>query len=345
MMKKKLIGLLIAIFILLNIFMINTSAANESYFNVRAEIPENQINQNNSYFDLLVEPGQEQTLIVTVNNTSNEPIEVTVDVNNAATNTNGTIMYTTHGIKDESMKVSIEDIARVEENQFVLAAHESKAVEIKLNLPEQEFKVTILGGVVVQAIPESHKNTEDQEDGIQIQNRLTYVVGLQLRQDLETEVQPNMNYLGTEAIQHDISSAVGIHLQNSEAVIMKNVQVDAEIYKSNSQTILHEYHNGVVEIAPNSAFDVAVVWGNEKLQPGTYRLKLRIQFEEHIWEWDEEFVIEAEDADNSNEGAINIDHSLPNWIYYVIGGLSLLILLFLVFLLGRRSKEKENKRK
>ena len=338
--RKQLTGVLLVIFMLFSVFTLSTNAEREGYYYVRAEIPENQINKKNSYFDLLVEPGQSQTIQISIFNTSDEDIVVNVSVNNAATNTNGTIMYTTQGIKDESADLSIEEIVHVKEKQFMLSGNDSTIIEIDIMLPEKEFLGTILGGIVIQA-SQIGVEEEAKENTIEIKNKLTYVVGLQLRQNLDKKIIPNINYLGTKAVLHDISSAVGIQVQNSEAMIMKNVVVNAEIYKKNSTKLLHEYHNTAVEIAPNSSFDIAVVWGNERLQAGEYRLKLQIQFEEYEWHWDEEFVIETDSIKEINEQAINIDRSIPKWVYYGIAVIVLMILLLLAFLLGRVSKTKK----
>ena len=341
-MKRKLGGMLVCMPLLLFAFTMHLQANKESNYYVRAELPENQINKNNSYFDLLVEPGTEQTLVVHVFNTSDESIAVKAMITNAATNTNGTIMYTTRGIKDSSMAISIEDVARLKEDTMVVEPQSSSVFEIQLVLPEKKFQGVLLGGIVVETAYLEESSTSEEQNSIKIENKLTYVIGLKLQEDLHTVVVPNINYLGTKELLHDISSAVGIHLQNSEAIIMKGVQVDAEIYRKTSNKILYEYHNNAVEIAPNSSFDVAVIWGNEKLKEGTYRLKLCVQFEEYVWEWNEDFRIDSKKANVINEEAINIKFSLPTWVHHGIRGFLALVLFMSAFLLGRVNGKKRD---
>ena len=342
-MKKKLRKILLIVFLLFPHFIIPVTADKEGYYYIKAEIPENQVDRNKSYFDLLVEPGQIQTLYVQVLNISNKAIEVVASINNAATNTNGTIMYTVHGIKDDSMVFSIEDIATIKESKFILDANSSTFLEIELNVPIEAFQGTILGGICVQAEYVEKEEVVNNSSSIQIENKLTYVIGLQLREDLSTTVIPNINYLSTKPLLHNISSAVGIRIQNSEPIIMKGVIVEAEIYKANSDKVLYQFHGNAVEIAPNSAFDIAVVWGNERLQAGTYRLKLRVQYEKHQWTWEEEFIIERDKIGEINEQAVNIDRSFPTWIYYLLGIIICLIIVVLAFILGQKSAGKKRR--
>jgi len=339
-MKRKLRGLLLSVSLLFVISALHIQAETESKYFVRAELPENQVNKNNSYFDLLVEPGTQQTIVVHVFNTSNEAIVVNAMITNAATNTNGTIMYTTKGIHDASMAISVEDVAELKENTVLVEAQSSNIFEIVLTLPDKKFKGVLLGGIVIEAEDSGNDVISDKQNSIKIENKLTYVIGLKLQEDLDTVVVPNINYLGTEELLYDISSAVGIHLQNSEAIIMKGVQVDAEIYRGGTKKLLYEYHNNAVEIAPNSAFDIAVIWGNEKLKEGTYHLKLRVEFEDYVWEWNEDFEIDGKKANIINSEAINIKFVMPSWVYYGIGTLIAIILFLAAFLLGRVSKKK-----
>ncbi len=75
----------------------------EADFTVQAVLPENQVNQNVSYFDLLMEPGDKQTLEVVLTNKTDKPVDVQVEAITASTNRNGIIDYSTPNISDETM--------------------------------------------------------------------------------------------------------------------------------------------------------------------------------------------------------------------------------------------------
>ena len=77
--------------------MVNTLSANaaEMKFAVTAVIPENQIDKNQTYFDLKMQPGQKQTIQVQMKNDTNKEVVVESFANTAITNSNGITDYST----------------------------------------------------------------------------------------------------------------------------------------------------------------------------------------------------------------------------------------------------------
>lgn len=343
-MKKftKRISLLLLMVLVFAATVLPVSAESKgSLYSVQAILPENQINSKVTYYDLRMEAGQEQTIELLVKNISDEDVVITVSVNNAATNTNGNIMYTVAGIKDESMNHDIESIATIRDSEFTLSVGEEKIVEIDLDMPEVTFDGVILGGILVQGdVVDQNDSTDEQENGLLLENKVAYVIGLKLS-ETDNLVKPNMNYLGTEPVLYGLATSMGVKLQNTEAIIMKNVTVQAEIYKKNSDTLLHESTSTTVEIAPNSTFNYIVDWEGQAIEAGSYRLKLKVVYEDKVWEWDEEFEVGKEETNEINDGAIEAKKTTPILLYVVLGGSIGLLLLIVAFLLGRRSKEKK----
>lgn len=79
---------------------------------VRAVLPENQIDDNLTYFDLRMEPGKAQTLEVEVVNETNETITVDVAAISASTNRNGVIDYKTPAIRDVTLVHPFSELAQ-----------------------------------------------------------------------------------------------------------------------------------------------------------------------------------------------------------------------------------------
>lgn len=67
--------------------------SNESAYSVSADIPDFQVDKNLSYFDLHLQPNQQKTIKIHLANTGKEKAAFLVNVNNAATNSNGVIDY------------------------------------------------------------------------------------------------------------------------------------------------------------------------------------------------------------------------------------------------------------
>lgn len=306
-------------------------------FSVSAIIPENQIDKNLSYFDLKMEPEMTQTIQVMITNNSNEEITSNIAVNAASTGTNGIIAYSEHGIQDKSMKYSIEDIAKVDTPEVVIPANKSTVVDIQLTMPKESYDGVILGGIYITA--ESNvEGEESSSDGFEIENKIAYALGLKLTEN-DKQVEPNMNLKTIEPSLEAMRTAMNIKLQNSEPIIMKNVMIDAQIYKKGESEVLHSAKTTTAEISPNSSFDFVVDWENNKIEPGQYRLKMRVEYKDDYWEWDEDFEVKDDASSAVNDDAINIENEFPIWIIVVAGTGVLSILLYLAFIFGKKSKK------
>ena len=62
------------------------------------------------------------------------------------------------------------------------------------------------------------------------------------------------------------------------------------------------------------------------------------QNEEYFWEWDENFTITPQQANDTNKDAVDLINSASNWIYVVLAGLVLILVAFLSFIIGCRCK-------
>nr|WP_308707697.1 DUF916 domain-containing protein [Levilactobacillus yiduensis] len=73
----------------------NAAAAvnNNIGYSVQAQIPKNQIDKKNSFFELRMKAGQTQTLKTRVYNVTNQEIKVKTAIHTAWTNSGGTIDY------------------------------------------------------------------------------------------------------------------------------------------------------------------------------------------------------------------------------------------------------------
>lgn len=307
-----------------------------SAFTVRAVIPDNQLDRSLSYFDLRMEPGQKQMLSVEIINNNNYSMKATIAVNNASTGTNGTIVYSLKGIHDDSMVLSVEEAAKVLTPELIVPANSSVFAEIALEMPEKEFEGTILGGIYVTAEPETAQAADPAEGGIQIENKLAYVIGLKLHESPEA-MQPNLNLLGVKPAAADLRTAVAINLQNSRPVIMKGISIQAEVFSKNENTLMGTASAMNAEAAPNSHFDFIIDWNGKKIEPGKYRLKMTANYQEYVWEWDEEFEIGIKDSQEVNAVADDTKSPVSLWWYVIPGSLLFLILLFIAYILGRRS--------
>ncbi|TKH91621.1 DUF916 and DUF3324 domain-containing protein [Bacillus cereus] len=336
---KKIVSSLIAIVFLLNIFSLTANAA-EMKFAVNAVVPENQVDKNQTYFDLKMEPGQKQTLQVQMKNDTDKEVIVETHANTAITNSNGITDYSAINPQlDSTLKIPFSKIAKVQK-ETKIPAKSTVTLDVNIEMPSEVFDGVILGGLYFKE-KENDKEKKNTKD-VQIENKYAYAIGVVLR-ETDTEVKPDMKLNEVKPGQVNARNVVTANLQNIKPAMLKNLNVDAKVYKETGKDVLHEAKKENLRMAPNSNFDYAISWDNKALEPGTYRLEMKATDGDQKWEWTKKFTIEGKEAKKLNDTAVEAKKDYT--LYYIIGGILLLVvLLVLVFWLGRRTKKKEDEK-
>lgn len=313
------------------------SNASEMNFSVSANIPENQIDKTKSYFHLKLAPGKEQTVDVTLTNETDQELTVLTSVNTAVTNDNGIVDYSQENPKlDKTLKYPISELTE-SAGEVVLPANSSKNYPIKISMPNEAFDGTILGGIYFKE--KAPEKKESQSKDIQIENQYAYVIGMMLTQN-DTQVKPDLTLNAITPTQINYRNVVTANLQNTEATILKDLDVEAQIYKGDGTKVLHEAFKQNMRMAPNSNFNFPISWGTQEFEPGKYRLDMIATSGEKIWQWSEYFTIDGKTADDLNKTALDIEKDYT-WLYIIGVSILALLILLLVFLLGRRSRKDE----
>lgn len=345
MQKTKIICIfLAAIFCITLCCPIQVQASQVGSFSLRAVIPENQVDLKNTYFDLRLQPGQTQTVQLRLTNGYSEAIRISLSLHTASTGRNGIILYEERDSFDQSLAYKGQDYAQILQSEVTVPAGEEKFADIKITMPTASFDGCLLSGIYATAEPVNGQvNTSTATENIQLSNHYAYTIGLKLTQN-DKHVSPELHLKSIQPALVNYRPMINVNLQNSEAVIIKGIQINGEIFRKGSDVALRTVDKNSVDMAPNSNFDLGFDWGDGTIKPGWYRLKLRATYKERIWEWDEEFEVKAETVDQINQDSL---FKAPKvvWPYIVIGLLSLTILLMLLFLiLGKRRKDTEENR-
>lgn len=347
-MRRICAGALALLFVLLSFPQLAAAQTIESAdFTVQAVIPDNQIDKNQSYFDLRMQPGDSQTLTVNIINRSQEAITVDVALIAASTNRNGLIEYQVAVEPDETLRTPFDTIADAPA-EITVPADSVESADITIAMPENRYDGAILGGIVFTRRV-SNENTE----GVSITNRFSYVIGVKLT-ETDTAVGPDFRLKGIEPTLINYRRAVSIALHNPVALIVKDANVTANIYRKGEATPLFSTHKNSVEMAPNSLFQLPVEWAGEAMEAGDYRAHVKLHYDGRVWEWDEGFVIAADDAKNVNDNAIeapatdntvNANWWKTWWWLPVVLAVILILLLWIAFLLGKRRRREDEHHK
>lgn len=242
-------------------------AAGDKSYSIQSVLPDNQIDKDESYFDLKVEPNKDQTLKIIIFNTGSKSIKVTAEVNNAYTADSATIGYDKYN--KSTYKSDLPELSSLVEGsrkQTVnLKAGESKEVSFKVKSPNKEYKGIILGGVttIANVSPTKSKN-------LNIQNQVRYVKGVVLRSK-DDAVNPDMHL--TDAFPKAVSGSKGIAftMDNTAPININNVKLKSRI-KHGSKTL--NYHAKNLQIAPNSKFNYFIPI--DDFTAGTYKAKITL---------------------------------------------------------------------
>ncbi len=318
----------------LNLFT-NVEAASMGY-SVKANLPENQIDKNKTYFDLKMDPNQKEEISLTVKNSSEEEIILNIVPNNSKTNQNGVIDYSDENLeKDKSLKYSLTDIISGKQ-KIKLNPGETKDVTFSIKMPNEELQGIILGGFYIYREDNETKNTNEN---LQIKNSYSYVIGIQLSQNT-IKVDPKLSLNKIKPALQNYHTVVTANIQNSKPTIINNLIIDAKVTKEGESKVIHETNKQGMSMAPNSNFDFPISWDNEPLEAGDYTLHLKINTGEKEWSFDKNFSIGKEDTKKLNDEAVNIDKKEINWNIVALT-ISILLIICGITIVGLTIRHKK----
>ncbi|WP_086312960.1 hypothetical protein A5821_000532 [Enterococcus sp. 7F3_DIV0205] len=342
-MNKRIISLLLLI-IMISSLPLNASAQDGTMnFSVTAVIPDNQIDKTKTYFDLKMKPGQVQELEVSMNNPLDEEVTVENNANTAITNDNGIVDYSNADPKlDETLKAPFSVISEVEK-ETTIPAKSSKILKIKVTMPDKELDGVILGGL--HFTEKEDKEKDDKENsGVQIKNRFAFAIGVLIRQN-DNIVKPDLKLGKIQPSQVNYRNVLKANIQNTQPVIIQDMEIDARVTKKGSKETLFEQKKPGVRMAPNSNFNFGMSWENQEFKAGKYTLHMNVSSGSEKWKWSKDFEISQKEAKELNEKAVELKVDYTKW--YIIGGVvGVIVLMLITFGLSQYiSKRRRRKRK
>ena len=315
-------------------------------FSVSAVIPENQIDHRLSYFDLRMQPGQQQDLKVTVTNESDQPLTVDIAAVSASTNSNGIIDYRTPDVKDETLKIAFSEIASVKTPALTMSANSAASVIISVTMPEQEFDGVVLGGIcITRQLPDQQGAAGSSSPNASIKSVYSYVIGVKLT-ETDTVVIPEFEYTDVYAGLTNFHPALIHTIRNTEAAIVKNMSIQVTIYQLGSNTPLCN-ETRIVDMAPNSVMPLSILLPEGRLDAGSYRSVVNLELSGREWTLERNFAISQALANEINDQAVTTIFKLPIWVLPLVTSLvsCVAICLVLLFVVAKRCKKDDNQDK
>ncbi|MBO0470444.1 DUF916 and DUF3324 domain-containing protein [Enterococcus sp. DIV0242_7C1] len=334
--QKKIRVLILKISFFLGICFTILSVEASFAVSVKPILPKNQSDTGVTYYDLRMNPGQEQELKLEVSNPSDIEQEITIELNDATTNLSGEIDYSDRSgqvSRDKSLVVSFKDIAQVE-SKAIVPAHEKRIIIVQLKMPPEQFDGMILGGIKISSIDSSQSQLNDQS------RKKSYIVAVKLT-ETDAPVMANLNLLRVLPKKVDGRQTIQATVQNDQAINVEELEYTATITEEGSDQVLYQVAQSNYRMAPNSSTTFIIADENDALtSAGRYSLQLTVKSKDtgQEWKWNKGFEL-VKETENYQK---NSKHLM---IYIVICSITLafllIVLIALILLRRRRQRQYE----
>ncbi|PQC21320.1 cell surface protein [Enterococcus faecium] len=299
----------------------------------------NQLDPDVGYFYLHESENAEDTVQVKLVNSSAEDKTLEVKITDANTNINGLVDYTGNIENHSSLKTPLTSIATATQQEVIVPKNSSVETEIKIKMPEEQFKGVIVGGINI-----SEKQPEDQDTKkLTLSNTYSYTLGLVVTNENKIDINKNVS-VELESVGAKLSDGkkvVQADILNRNPYIFSDAKVTGEILEKDSKDLVKKEEKQNVNIAPYSVFPFQIDWQKENLKPGKYIFKGIVETKDNKWEFEKEFEITAEKAKEiNNESVFKVQ--IPEWLTYTALSASVVTIGGTVWLVIRkRRKEHE----
>lgn len=262
------------------------TASDMPSFTAKAILPENQTDKTNTFFDLKMEKGAQQTVYVQLTNFSDEPITVITTVHSAATSRQGTINYTYTGKLAESMQHPLTQIMKPSKDETItIAADSSEKIPYTISVPSEGFNGIILGGIHIKK--KEHDGEKKAATGIE--NRYSYTIGVRLAGKNQT-ISPKLE------LEKMISKKdrLKFYFKNEQPQILNRSKLVIKLKKETNKKTVLMIQKDQLAMAPNSIFEYDLVHTKKKLANGRYIAEINWETPTKSWQWKKGFVVKEE---------------------------------------------------
>ncbi|MEI5993622.1 hypothetical protein A5880_001169 [Enterococcus sp. 4G2_DIV0659] len=302
--------------------------------------PKNQTDTSLGYFDMNVQSGQEQKVVLKLTNTLSENVTVKVQLNSAKTNSNGFVEYGPSTIKkDASLKYDLADIVKAPK-KVIVPAKGSTEVELAISIPKPAFNGLISGGIQIKPV-EQNEDSQQQEKDVVV-NEFAFLVGMLLRVGETKNIEPKLELNKTYVAFKEGSSHLFVNISNTQPVYAEGMNFFIQVRKANRQKTLFEDELKEMRMAPNSMIDLPIELQDKEINAGEYTAQITASAKSGVsWSWTDNFTITSLEANRIKEQRKERTITSTSAFWYFGAGL-VLLLSFASYLFVRRKKRRVN---
>ena len=312
------------------------AGTNSADFGVQPIYPDNQEENKNSYFSLLVEQGKEQTVKIKVSNQTDTPTKVKVERNRATTADSGLIEYSNRKKeKEASAQFDFEKIVTIKDDIIDLGPNESKEIEVDIKMMDDSFDGVILGGLHFSEVDDS--TDENQEK--QIKNTFSYSIPMLLKMN-DRKIENELSLNKVEPAVRNAHPFIEAQLLNSAPTVIQKMSIEGKIYNTKTNEEYYVNKESDLEMAPNSTLNFGFDLKDSPFLQGDYRIVLKVVADGKEYTFEDTFKIDKEVAREMNESAAYVPEKESHWLMIglIFGGLVIVFFIMTLVIIKKKRK-------
>lgn len=287
-----------------------------------------QKKETSNFYDMTLQPKQEDTFKLTITNGSQKPQQYKINVNTAMTNSNGIVDYTKESFeKDSSMNLMLNDIVTPSTSEVDVAGRQSQTIDFHIAMPDQPFDGILLGGITIRPI-----TTTQNKGGIQ--NVYMHTIAIRVGEK-DTSVQNKLEGGSVRLGQINRHNIVSMSIRNPQPKLLSKLEGDFSINKKGgNKELIHEAKKNL-SIAPNTKFELPIFL-KDHFKPGKYTYTIKLKNSEDNWTFSKDFTIKKKEADKYNARSVDeASHKFAWWKYLLIV-FPIIVLCIIFYRFGKR---------
>ena len=259
-------------------------------FTVESVIPDNQLDKNQTYFYLGVQPSNQQIIQVKIRSLQKEPVTVALSIHDAVNGTEGQIDYTQTSPKlDSSLTNSITQIVHLQNKEATVTEKnfEEKIVNYEIKIPKEPFSGVKLGALRFIKQLEDESLTSNQ-----FTSTYAYTISVMLTEDkqpFDEGAELQLKKVGTTISAGQ--PVVQVTYQNRQPKVMKEATITNWLTKKGQTKELLKKVQVDVTVAPNSLLAMDLPLNDVVLPAGTYTVHSQVSAGNREWQWRKDFTI------------------------------------------------------
>lgn len=350
---KGLLTLAIALVSLVTMSQVTASADGTMNYAVTPQLPDNQVDKTNGFFNIKLAAGEKQTLHVSVTNSSSKAITLNVQAGTAGTSQGGVVDNTLTGNDAKRAPYRADLLLKPSQTTIKVPANQTLDLPVDFTMPKDKVSGLIAGGLKFSQVDDNHAQTQQTT----LQSKVAYVLAFMARQT-ETLPDPHLRYGGSKATQVDGQNAVQLQLNNDTGTFVNRLEVDATVLDPQNKKVVR-LRQSMMQMAPTSTLNLPVLLTGKSLKSGTYHVKTTTYYSQndkgkykdskggrfnYKQTFNSKFLLTVAQADKLNRTDViqRSSHALPLWAWIIIGLLAIIVGLVLFIVLWFIKLKKPN---